>query len=367
MHRSFAALVAVLLALGSAGCEYFGEPEAVGRTDEGALALGRVEATTTVTRVVAPSGRTLVLDGFRGSVRLEATDEPTARLVFTKRGRGSDAEAARAVADGIMVAEEGTDDAYTFTLEADEADRSAVDVRGLVPAGVAVRIDWKSGPVLLSGLEGPITVESQSGDVRVGGAAQGVQVSLRNGDVLAGFARLPADATVRLKTLNGDVTLVVPSAARAAIHAETQAGPIRVPEDGAGGFSFAKQDLAVSGAGATFEATLGDGGASVDLVTENGAVTLRPGTMRRLPDVAPDASRAPLPPPDTTYADTVEADTSAPMPPDTSAADTSARPERPLPIDTTGDARTAPTDASAEADTARPGVPLPPPADSIRR
>jgi hypothetical protein len=334
-----AILLALLAcALGLLPACRFGDGDDVRRTDAGTLVLGRTEATVEVERVVAPGGRPLVLDGRRGAVRLTGSGDTAARLTFAKRGRGADAEAARTTAEAIEIVEDGTDEAYTFTLDPDDPDRSAVDVIGTVPRTAALRVDWTSGPLSFDGLAGPLTVESESGDVTVRGAAASVTVTTRYGDLDVRLDALPADARVRLTTLSGDVTLTLPPTASATLTAETQAGPIRTASATGDDVPFADRRLTLRGAGATFDATLGSGAATVELRTENGAVTLR---------TAPPPADTPATPPSPDAPDTTATPDARPTPFDTSAV------PAPPPADTT---TTAPPDTTAPRDTsATPG------------
>lgn len=295
----FGVVVGMLLLVGCNG------KKDVGQTEEGGLVLGRSEVTERVERGVAPGNRLLVLDGFKGAVQLEGAEAQTAQLTFTKRARGRDDQAARKVLRNVSIRESGTDERYTYTMESSSAERSAVDVRGTVPPTTRLLIQFESGQVALAGIRGPIDVMHESGNVQIAGAAASVNVTIRNGSIQVGMQRLPADARVQLETSNGDIALALPKKASAQVQAATNAGDIT-----AKGLRFKQRRLTPRGAGARFEAQIGAGNASVDLQTENGAITLRSGPRQMLP------------PPDSTT--TVPSDTTAPARTDTSA-DTTGR------------------------------------------
>lgn len=318
-HVTLRVLV-LLITIGLAGCQQQDEPD-IGRTDEGELVLGRSEVVERVTRAVSPGERMLVLEGFTGAVALEGTGEDVARLVFEKRARGADDAAAREVLDDIDLEEEGNAGQYVFTMRSDEPARSAVDVQGTVPRDVGLRIDFVSGPVTLAGIEGPIAVEHQNGNVQMAGAANSVRVNIRNGNIELGLRALPPGADVELTTSNGNLTLALPPDASAQIEAVTQTGAVRTQ-----GLEFSSRRLDPQGAGARFEAQLGDGNATIELRTENGTIVLRgerapaPDTIRTAPadTAAPDTMPSDTIPPDT--ADTTVQDDTITVPPDTTGA-----------------------------------------------
>jgi hypothetical protein len=290
----------------------------VSPTDEGVLRLGSVEAVDTVSRAVAPSDRPLVVDGFRGRIVLRGAAQETATLQFVKRARGADAEEARSVLGDVSITESGSQEAYTYTLETGGGDYAAVDVTGTVPRGTEVRVEQSVGPVVIEGIEGAITVEHEHGPVTIRGAGGSVTVEIRNGDMEVQSAALPPDASVSLRTSNGDLTLGLPVDASAKISAQTSVGVIRTQ-----GLALSNEQFAPQEAGGRYEAQLGPGEAPVDLRTENGSIEIaaadttatdtaaaappRPGPAT---DVSEPEQRT-VPPSDTTVApaDTAQADT----------------------------------------------------------
>lgn len=318
------ALLFMLAALLVGACQDSESP-VVTRTDEGVLRLGSVQAVDTVDRAVAPNERPLVLDGIRGSVRLTGADQATADLSFVRRGRGETPEAARSVLEETSITEQGTEDTYTFTLQAnDNEDYAAVDIEGQVPRRAALQIDRLSGPVHLDGVEGALTIEHEHGNVNVRGAAAPVEVDVKNGSVHVGFQSVPEEGTTRLRTVNGDIQIDLPPAASAQIDARTDAGTIRTQ-----GASFTAEQLALVNAGARYEAQMEDGGPTIELRTQNGSITLRSRAAeetdttqvekRPAPEV-PSADTVVPPAPDTQQVDTISVDTTSAG---TTSADTS--------------------------------------------
>jgi len=293
----------------------------VDQTEEGVVRLGSVEAVDTLARGVTPNDRPLVLDGFRGRMDLTGADQEGAELRFVKRGRGEDAATARGVLADVSVQESGSQDTYTYSLEAAAGAYAAVDVSGTVPRGTELRLEGSTGPVTVTGVRAPITVAHDHGSVSLRGTADSLDVKIENGDLSVHAAEVPPDAEVRLRTTNGDVTLRLPPASSAQISAQTSVGVIRTQ-----GLPLTDQRFNPQNAGGRYDAQLGAGGASVELRTENGSVliaardtTATESTVRPSPPV--DSLR--VPPSDTTVTPQPASDTmNAPPTPDTGATDT---------------------------------------------
>ena len=301
MNSRLALLFALVFAW--SGC---GQGNDVSETDDGQLVVGRTEERAVVERGIAPGGRTLVLRGFSGSIRLSGTTGDYASLTFEKTARADQAADARALLDRIQIDETGAETEYRYVMQSSEPTRTAVNVRGTVPAGTALRIELQNGAIELSGVTGPITVDSDNGHVAVGGAGGNVAVTIRNGNLDVGMQALPPDTRVDLETSNGNVTFTLPADAAARVTAETQAGSIQAE----GALTFTSRDLDPQGAGARFTGQLGRGNAVVELTTRNGSITLAEGRVLTLPSFDEGEPAAPAAPGiDTTAADSTARDT----------------------------------------------------------
>lgn len=293
------------------GCQPSVETD-VDHTPDGTVQLGAVEAVDTLARAVALSGRPLTVNGFRGAVAIRGNSRSTAELAFVRRGRGADADAARAALDDIGVSESGSQDTYSYTLESgrQSAAFAAVDVSGTVPEETTLRVEKTSGPVTLSGIAGPLTVQQDHGPVTVYGAAASVDVSVQNGDITAGFRALPSSAEVSLETANGDVTVRLPPGAGATLDAQTNVGGIRTE-----GLPLTDERFNPVDAGGRYRASVGGGGATVDVRTNNGTIQFLVADTSET--VVPSPDTLAVPPSDTTVAPQAPPDTA-----DTPAADT---------------------------------------------
>lgn len=272
LRFSSAWLGALLLLLVVGACETGGTPDVV-MDDDGRARVGPAEVRETVTRAVAPGDRTLVLNGFRGTILLEGTTASTAELEFTKRGLGGNESDAQESLSEVQVTEEGTAEEYVITVQSGDEDRTAADVRGTIPEGVSLRIEHVSGAVSMLGVTGPVRIEHENGPVDIRGAESSVHVSIKNGDVSVHYDRFPRDATTDLSTANGDLELAIPSDASAQVDAQTSVGEVFVR-----GLTFDPQRLTPLRAGARYTAQRGAGDATVTLRTENGSIVLREST-----------------------------------------------------------------------------------------
>lgn len=332
--RSFWFVLALLISAGLVGaCEQPSTSD-VNQTEEGVVRLGSVEAVDSVARAVAPNGRPLVIDGFRGTVQLSGNDRETAQLTFVRRARAKNAEAARGVLEDVTVTESGSEQSYTYTLEADGGAYAVVDVRGTVPRPTPLRVKEVNGPIRISGVSGPLTLTHEHGPVSVREAASSVKVETKNGDVTVSMQQVPADASITLRTKNGDVIFRLPPDAAAQFKAETNAGNIRTK-----GLALSDEQFMPRDAGGEYTSQLGEGGASVTLHTENGSVLIQ--SIDAASDTsmdAPDQNTVGPPPSDTIVTAPSSSDTMQEAP------DTSAR--GPSPASNTGTSRPAVPDTT---------------------
>jgi hypothetical protein len=351
-HPLVGAAVALLMAgpvlVGVGGCTSAGDEAEMGRTSTGRLVVGRVAADEPVTRAVAPGERTLVLRGYAGNVRLEGTpDDGTAQLTFTKRGRGDDQSEAQNALGGIDIGESGNAQQYVYDITARREARTSVDVGGTVPARTALRVQVGSGTVALTGITGRLEIDHVNGDVYAAGAGADVIATTRNGSITVGMAQLPDTATVRLRTSNGDITLALPPDAGTQVEAETDAGAVRTR------LAFEPARLRATGAGTRFTGQIGEGGAQVELRTENGDIAIRRGPIETLglPDSVAVETDDRIGAPDTTApeggAPPVTSDTTGgtAATPDTTATPSASDTTRTMPADTTAEEATPDTAA----------------------
>ncbi|NBB87199.1 MAG: DUF4097 family beta strand repeat protein [Bacteroidetes bacterium] len=302
-------------------CDDSSDDRGMEETDSGRLLLGSAEDRATLERGVELRGRTLVFDGQQGSIELRGTEAEAANLAFTKIGRGRNPADAEQVLSRIAVEEAGDDNVYQYMMRADEPELSRVEVDGTVPQTSTLNITMEAGQVVVDSVRGPVTVQSTNGSVTVTQAGAGMDVSTRNGSITVSLLSIAQDEEVRLETRNGDITLRLGPNIAADIDAMTESGEIATR-----GLPFEERALARDGAGFRFEGRVGNGGATIQLRTQNGTITLagleaaaaedgpRPAEQQPFPEDLYPTDPAPPPaedtvrtvPPDTT--DTTQAD-----------------------------------------------------------
>ena len=97
-----------------------------------------------------------------------------------------------------------------------EANRAGhpVEVVLEVPHRIAVSIRLERGDIVATGVAGHLTIRTRRGDVALDGVAGSATVDVRDGNVRARFTSLDPIFPSGFTTLNGNVELRVPSAAR---------------------------------------------------------------------------------------------------------------------------------------------------------
>ena len=258
-----AALLAVLLAAPLAGCR---------QSEPGALA-GRAEATAVEERTVALRGRTLVLDGFAGDVRVETDAEATgARVRLVRRALGATQASASERLARVTVETGGDGELYQIVWRANLPGGAMDGAAGLsaaavatVPPGTDVVVRTLAGGVAADGPLGSLDVGVGAGTVVVGRAAsRRIRIDVRAGDVTVNAASVPAGAEWTVETAAGDVDLALPPGAALDLDASTGAGAL--VDRGLG--------ARVPAGAAALRTRLGAGGARVRVRTGAGTVTL---------------------------------------------------------------------------------------------
>ena len=135
----------------------------------------------------------------------------------------------------------------------------------LLPRGVKLDIENTNGDITVGSIARDIKASTTNGDVSVKGSRGPVDLHSTNGDVDADVYGMAG--AVRLGTTNGDVNLTMPQTLNAALTMRTVNGEL---------------DLGFAGNVTTrtkkeIVATLGTGGAPIDVSTTNGSVTVKPG------------------------------------------------------------------------------------------
>jgi len=134
-----------------------------------------------------------------------------------------------------------------------------------VPAGVKLGAHTVNGAVRVTDVEGDVEAETVNGNVEVSSGGL-VKAETVNGSIDAKFGRADWTGTLDFETVNGSLTLGLPSDLSADVDAEVLNG--RITSDfGVGGD--------VRQTKRTLRGTIGSGGRGLHLETVNGSITLR--------------------------------------------------------------------------------------------
>ena len=126
------------------------------------------------------------------------------------------------------------------------------------------RINTVNGNVEIDKVSGDVEASSVNGNVTAVGLAAQVELSTVNGSVKATFAELKK--SVSLKSVNGSVTVALPSEANAKVSAHTVTGGISS--------DFGLQMKKHFPIGQNLDGKLGEGGPAIDLSTVNGGIRI---------------------------------------------------------------------------------------------
>jgi DUF4097 and DUF4098 domain-containing protein YvlB len=96
----------------------------------------------------------------------------------------------------------------------------------IVPAGVAVDLQTVNGDVRVNDLDGELDLESVNGTIEARGVRQSLEAQTVNGPIAAVALALGRDSSISLESVNGSITLTLPKTAQFDLSAETMNGTI---------------------------------------------------------------------------------------------------------------------------------------------
>jgi DUF4097 and DUF4098 domain-containing protein YvlB len=223
---------------------------------------------------VAP-GRTLEIKGVNGGIHAEPAAGSDVEIVALKQGRRSsphDVEIMVVPHDGgvtvcAVYPGSGTPNRCEPGTGGHMNVRNndvSVDFTVRLPTGVGLVARTVNGAVHARGLQGRVEAHTVNGSVHVAteGAAQAETV---NGSIDAALGRTDWPEEASFQTVNGSITVALPTQASTAVDARTVNGGITV-------------DFEMTGTRATrreVSGTIGAGGRRLALATVNGAIRLR--------------------------------------------------------------------------------------------
>jgi RNA polymerase sigma factor (sigma-70 family) len=264
----------------------------------------------TVTEVVTKSFKTgraprLVVETFNGPITVKADAKGEIKATLTKRARAdTEAAAKEALKElDIRLTREGDEVRVTARRPEDAKHVPEIGVAAelSVPAGAVLDLRTRNGLVKLTGGKGEVHIDTANGPVKVQDAAGPLHLTTRNGAIVVhgGSGRVDlktsngpleierdkalvtahtsngaihfkgtlADGKHVFHTTNGGIHFTLPKSARFKVDAETTNGGITN--------DFSSE--AVKGHHVRLQTSVGkDPGASVELRTRNGSITIHP-------------------------------------------------------------------------------------------
>src|SRR5688572_6323137 len=223
---------------------------------------------------LSANGR-LSLENLNGGVRIAVWDRDEVQLNAVKRAyrreRLTEAKIeVNATADAIRIRTTYPDWNQTFTDEHKGRynNPALVDYTVTVPRNARLEsVDLVNGSLELDGVEGDVKASSVNGKVTARGLGGVVKLSTVNGSLEATFTKLDEAKPITLGSVNGNVTLIIPSDANAGIRAGTVHGAITNEF----GLNVHHGDYV----GHELNGQLGTGGPRIKLGNVNGGISIK--------------------------------------------------------------------------------------------
>ncbi len=217
---------------------------------------------------LCPYGR-VAIENLYGDVRISGWDRDEVRVEAVKRGPGK-LDDARIVVDSS----EGQVSIRTLYLGSGP-EPANVEYRISVPRTANLQnIHLVNGGLSLTGLTGPVKASAVNGDIRAEGLGGQADLSTVNGRLEIELTEVSASRPVSLSSVNGPISLSIPSGVAANVEARNLSGGIQA--------DLKRAWRAVDGH--LLRATLNRGGARITLKNVNGAISIRSNeTLARCP------------------------------------------------------------------------------------
>lgn len=214
--------------------------------------------------IAAPS--LLSVDGREnGGVEVRAWDGNDVLVIEKIQAWAPSKDAARAIAGQVRVHTAGAE-IYADGPEPGHRSGYAVSYEIRVPRRMDLRLQTNNGPVAVDGVTGRMEISAHNGPLALRGLGGDVHARAQNGPLtvaLGGSAW--SGAGLDAETVNGPVTVSIPSGYRATLTTGTVNGPMNIDIPVTVQGRFPRQ----------FTTQLGGGGAPVRVVTTNGPVNVR--------------------------------------------------------------------------------------------
>ena len=238
------------------------------------FASGKAQDTWSRTYKVAPTGR-FELINVNGKITAESTDGAQVVVEGRRTAKARSDEAAKELLAKLEIREEVGES--TVRVESRPPRLSGFSGHEIewtikVPKGVTVDLRTINGGVRLNGLSGEIHAKTTNGGVRGENiVASSIEASAVNGGIEFRFdSPLDSTDTLQLETVNGGVTLELPSESKATIAARCVNGGVHVD-----GLDIQKEEQSNDfDRRRRLNGTMNGGGARVTMSTTNGGIHL---------------------------------------------------------------------------------------------
>lgn len=215
------------------------------------------------------SGGRLELINVNGRITAEASDGNTVELRAERTAKAPSDEAARDLLAKIEMREEVGDTKVRIEVRPPRMRSSGLELKWTlkVPKGVAVDLRTVNGGVKMIGLQGDVRARSTNGGITgTGLVATNIDAAVTNGGVEIELANSPSSGSIELDSVNGGLTLTLPTDSKADISARCVNGGISV--------TGLEVQLQGEQSKRRLEGKLNGGGMRVQMETVNGGVRL---------------------------------------------------------------------------------------------
>jgi DUF4097 and DUF4098 domain-containing protein YvlB len=221
---------------------------------------------------LSPTGR-VNLANINGGVQIKVWDRPSVQVDAIKKAyRKERLDEARievtATEENIRIKTEYPDGEQNFRSgEGRYNNPATVEYSLTVPRkAVLESIELVNGSLDIDGVEGNVKASSINGKVSARGLLGEAKLSTINGQLLATFTQLDESKSISLNSVNGNLTLVIPSDSNASIRAATVHGGITN--------DFGLQVRHGEYVGHDLEGQIGNGGPRIKLGNVNGGIKI---------------------------------------------------------------------------------------------
>ena len=232
------------------------------------LASGRASETWTRSWTVAAGGR-FELRNINGGITVQPAAAGAPLEVKAERiARSSSDEAARELLKKVEIHEEATADRVLVETRAPKtwgSDGHEVKYTVMLPAGIRLDVRNANGGIEVHGVTAEAVVRTTNGGIKGDGLSGQLEARTTNGGIDVTLTAMPGPIT--LETVNGGISLEVPTATAAEVSAHVTNGGIHV-DDALKFEAVGEQNRR------NVEGKLNGGGPRVEASTTNGGISI---------------------------------------------------------------------------------------------